>query len=45
MDRIEILDSISRRSGGHDRDDADLIRAAYHRDGVEEHGYAVTPAF
>jgi hypothetical protein len=44
MDRSEILDCISRHSRGHDRHDADLISAAYHSDGVDEHGYAVTPA-
>ena len=44
MDRTEILDCISRHSRGHDRHDADLISAAYHSDGVDEHGYAVRPA-
>jgi hypothetical protein len=44
MDRSAILDCISAHSRGHDRHDVDLINAAYHPDGVDEHGYAVTPA-
>jgi hypothetical protein len=44
MDRSAILDCISSHSRGHDRHDADLITAAYHDDGVDEHGYSVTQA-
>lgn len=41
LDRTEILDCISRHARGCDRHDIDLITAAYHRDGVDEHGYAI----
>ena len=44
MDRSAVLDCISTHSRGHDRHDVDLTNAAYHPDGVDEHGYAVTPA-
>jgi SnoaL-like protein len=44
LDRSEILDCISRHSRGHDRHDSELITSAYHDDGVDEHGFAVTPA-
>lgn len=40
LDRTEILDCIARHARGCDRHDIDLITAAYHRDGVDEHGYA-----
>jgi hypothetical protein len=39
MDRTAILDCISRHARGCDRHDIDLIAAAYHGDGVDEHGY------
>jgi hypothetical protein len=38
MDRTAILDCISRHARGCDRHDIDLITAAYHGDGVDEHG-------
>ena len=44
MDRSAVLDCISTHSRGHDRHDVDLTNAAHHPDGVDEHGYAVTPA-
>ena len=44
MDRSAVLDCISTHSRGHDRHDVDLTNAAYHPDGVDEQGYAVTPA-
>ena len=40
MDRTAILDCISRHARGCDRHDIDLITAAYHDDGVDEHGFA-----
>jgi hypothetical protein len=43
MDRTEILDCISRHARGHDRHDVDLLTAAYHDDGVDEHGDAINP--
>jgi hypothetical protein len=43
MDRTQILDCISRHARGCDRHDIELITAAYHRDGVDEHGHAVNP--
>lgn len=42
-DRAEIADVIARHARGHDRHDADLLTAAYHDDGVDEHGHAVNP--
>ncbi len=41
MDRTAILDCISRHARGCDRHDIDLITAAYHGDGVDEHGYEI----
>ena len=41
LDRTEILDCISRHARGCDRHDVDLITAAYHEDGVDEHGFAM----
>lgn len=41
LDRSEILDVISRHARGCDRHDVDLIGAAYHPDGVDEHGHAL----
>ncbi|MEU9348002.1 nuclear transport factor 2 family protein [Streptomyces sp. NPDC048278] len=43
-DRQEILDCIARHARGHDRFDTDLLTAAYHEDGLDEHGSAVHPA-
>jgi ketosteroid isomerase-like protein len=40
-DRQEILDCIARHARGHDRHDVDLLTAAYHPDGVDEHGFAI----
>ncbi|NMD60298.1 UNVERIFIED_ORG: SnoaL-like protein [Nocardia globerula] len=40
MDRTAILDCISRHARGCDRHDIDLITAAYHDNGVDEHGFA-----
>jgi len=42
-DRAAILDCIARHARGCDRHDSDLITAAYHEDGVDEHGFAVNP--
>ena len=38
MDRSAIADCIAMHARGCDRHDADLITAAYHPDGVDEHG-------
>jgi hypothetical protein len=40
MDRTTILDCIAQHARGCDRHDVDLITAAYHADGVDEHGFA-----
>jgi len=40
MDRTAILDCVAHHARGCDRHDADLISAAYHPDGVDEHGFA-----
>lgn len=42
-DRQEILDCIARHARGHDRHDVDLLTAAYHADGIDEHGHAINP--
>jgi hypothetical protein len=42
-DRQAILDCIARHARGHDRHDVELLTAAYHEDGVDEHGYAINP--
>jgi hypothetical protein len=44
MDRQKILDCIAHHARGHDRHDVDLLTAAYHPDGIDEHGYAINPA-
>ena len=44
LDRQAILDCISSHARGHDRHDAELITAAYHPDGLDEHGNVVNPA-
>jgi SnoaL-like domain len=41
MDRTAILDCVARHARGCDRHDVDLITAAYHADGVDEHGHSV----
>jgi hypothetical protein len=43
LDRTTILDRIMSHSRGHDRHDSDLLTAAYHADGVDQHGTAVNP--
>lgn len=43
-DRQEILDCINNHARGHDRHDVEIITAAYHADGVDEHGPHVNPA-
>ncbi len=40
MDRRAIEDVIHQHARGHDRFDSDLLTAAYHPDGVDEHGAA-----
>lgn len=47
MDRTAILDCISRHARGHDRHDTELLSDAYHKDGIDEHGYAINqgPAY
>lgn len=40
MDRRAIEDCVHRHARGHDRFDVDLLTAAYHPDGVDEHGAA-----
>lgn len=42
-DRQEILDCIARNARGCDRHDTELLASAYHRDGADEHGFAVNP--
>lgn len=41
MDRTAITDCIARHARGCDRHDVDLINAAYHPDGVDEHGKVI----
>ncbi len=41
LDRSAIQDCIARHARGCDRHDVDLIRSAYHDDGVDEHGFAI----
>ncbi|MFI2336547.1 nuclear transport factor 2 family protein [Nocardia rhamnosiphila] len=40
-DRLAILDCVAAHARGCDRHDIDLVTAAYHEDGVDEHGAAV----
>ena len=40
-DRQAIADCICAHARGHDRFDVDLLTAAYHPDGVDEHGAAI----
>lgn len=46
-DRLAILDCINAHARGCDRHDVDLITAAYHSDGVDEHGNTINagPAY
>ena len=39
-DRREIEDVVHLHARGHDRFDVDLLTAAYHEDGIDEHGAA-----
>ncbi|WP_280425934.1 nuclear transport factor 2 family protein [Nocardia carnea] len=41
MDRTAILDCVAGHARGCDRHDPDLVTAAYHHDGIDEHGAAV----
>ena len=41
LDRQAIIDCIASHARGHDRHDVDLITAAYHDDGYDEHGKAI----
>lgn len=41
MDRQAILDCVQRHARGHDRFDVELLTAAYHPDGIDEHGAAI----
>jgi ketosteroid isomerase-like protein len=43
MDRQAILDCIASHAHGHDRHDSEVITAAYHDDGFDEHGKAINP--
>ena len=38
MDRTSIMDCVAGHARGSDRHDVDLITAAYHSDGIDEHG-------
>lgn len=43
-DRRDIEDVVHRHARGHDRFDVDMLTAAYHADGIDEHGAgAVNP--
>ena len=42
-DRQEILQCVASLSRGHDRHDLELMAAAFHEDGWDEHGTAVNP--
>lgn len=44
MDRRAIEDVVHSHARGHDRFNVDLMRAAYHDDGVDEHGSAAVNA-
>ena len=41
LDRRAIEDCVHRHARGHDRFDVDVLTAAYHADGIDEHGTAV----
>ena len=38
LDRAQIVDCLHRYTRGVDRHDAELIRSAYHEDGIDDHG-------
>lgn len=40
-DRLAIQDCIASHARGHDRHDVELLTDAYHKDGVDEHGFAI----
>ncbi len=40
-DRTAILDCIAHHARAHDRFDVGMLTAAYHKDGIDEHGYAI----
>lgn len=42
-DRQAVYDCIARHARGHDRFDSELLASAYHKDGVDEHGFAINP--
>jgi hypothetical protein len=42
-DRQAILDCVAMQAQGHDRHDIALMTSAFHEDGFDEHGTAVTP--
>jgi hypothetical protein len=42
-DRLAIVDCIGRHARGHDRHDVEMLTAAYHPDGTDEHGAAINP--
>jgi hypothetical protein len=42
-DRQAILDCVTSHARGCDRFDSDLLAAAYHEGGFDEHGFAVNP--
>lgn len=44
MDRRAIEDCVHSHARGHDRFDVDLLTAAYHPDGIDEHGAAAINA-
>jgi ketosteroid isomerase-like protein len=44
MDRRAIEDLVHRHARGHDRFDVELLTAAYHPDGIDEHGAAAVNA-
>jgi hypothetical protein len=44
LDRRAIEDLVHAHARGHDRFDVELLRAAYHPDGVDEHGAAAINA-
>ena len=43
MDRLAIKDCAMRHARGCDRYDSKLLASAYHKDGVDEHGFAINP--
>ena len=43
MDRLAIKDCAMRHARGCDRYDSELLASAYHKDGFDEHGFAINP--